>query len=306
MAIKASAPPHYGRVKTTDWLMRAVLLVATLLTVGPLLLIVGHVTMHGVGALNVEFFTEPYEPPEIVGNILANTFEDEDAGAEVILRGGILHGIVGTLIVTIASLVLVVPIGVLSGIFLSEFGNNRIGMVVRFACDVLSGAPSIIVGVVAYVLIVQKMQEFSVIAGAVALAFLMAPTITRATEEMMRLIPIDMREAAMALGAPTWYSTFTVIVPAALPGIVTGVMLALARGAGETAPLILTILGNNMLTFDLVGPIHALPLIIYKYTDSPYPVEHTIAWGTAFVLMVFVLAVNILMRVITHKQVKRR
>lgn len=221
-------------------------------------------------------------------------------------QGGVLHGIVGTLLITGLALLLAVPIGILAGIFLSEFPSNQVATVVRFACDVLSGAPSIVIGVVGYVLIVQRFQDFSGVAGSVALTFLMVPTITRTTEEILKLVPQSTREAAIAMGAPMWQSTFTVVIPAALTGIVTGVLLAFARGAGETAPLILTVLGNSELSFDLLKPIAALPLITYRYTESPFPAENTLAWGTALVLVVLVLSVNLLVRLATRSHLASR
>ncbi|HJZ49111.1 MAG TPA: phosphate ABC transporter permease PstA [Roseiflexaceae bacterium] len=225
---------------------------------------------------------------------------------DVVARGGVLHGIVGTLLVTGVALLLAIPIGLLAGIFLAEYPKNRLATIVRFCTDVLSGAPSIIAGVVAYILLVQRFQAFSGLAGSVALTILMVPTITRTTEEMLKLVPTDTREAAQALGAPTWYATFTVVVPTALAGIITGILLAFARGAGETAPLILTVLGNNELTYNLLGPIAALPLLTYRYTESPFPSENTLAWGTAFVLMMTVLLVNVFVRLATRSRLRGR
>ncbi len=219
---------------------------------------------------------------------------------DVVARGGVLHGIIGTLLITGVALLMALPIGLLAGVFLAEYPKNRLATVVRFCTDVLSGAPSIIAGVVAYILLVQRFQAFSGLAGSVAITILMVPTITRTTEEILKLVPHSTREAALALGAPTWYSTFTVVIPSALTGIVTGVLLAFARGAGETAPLILTVLGNNTITFNMLGPIAALPLLTYRYTESPFPSENTLAWGTAFVLMTTVLLINILVRLATR------
>jgi len=230
--------------------------------------------------------------------------QDQIVTTEVVARGGVLHGIIGTLLVIGVALLFAVPIGLLAGIFLAEYPKNRLATIVRFCTDVLSGAPSIIAGVVAYILLVQRFQSFSGLAGSIALTILMVPTITRTTEEMLKLVPGSLREAAQALGAPTWYSTVTVALPAALAGIVTGILLAFARGAGETAPLILTVLGNNELTYNMLGPIAALPLLTYRYTESPFPSENALAWGTAFVLMMTVLLVNILVRLATRSRLK--
>lgn len=217
-------------------------------------------------------------------------------------QGGVLHGIIGTLIIAGIGLLLALPIGIFAGVFLSEYRSERFATLVRFCVDVLSGAPSIIAGVVIYVIVVIPTQRFSAIAGSLALTILMIPIVTRTTEEMLKLVPDSMREAARGLGAPTWYSTFTVVLPAALPGIVTGVMLAFARGAGETAPLILTVLGSNVVSTALLEPMASLPLLTYRYTESPYPGENTLAWGAAFVLMMLVLIMNILVRVATRNR----
>jgi phosphate transport system permease protein len=220
-------------------------------------------------------------------------------------RGGVLHGIIGTLMVAGLALLLAVPIGLLAGIFLAEYPGNAVATFVRFCTDVLSGAPSIIVGVTIYVLIVRQTQTYSGYAGAVALAMLMVPTITRTTEEVLKLVPDTVREAAMALGAPTWWSTFTVVVPTALSGVVTGALLAFARGAGETAPLLLTIQGASRVSLDMAGPMAALPLLIYRYTESPFPSENKLAWGAAFVITSLVLIVNIVARLAIARQTRR-
>lgn len=217
-------------------------------------------------------------------------------------QGGVLHGIIGTLIIAGLGLLMALPIGIFTGIYLSEYRMQRFATTVRFCVDVLSGSPSIIAGVVIYVLVVIPTQRFSAIAGSMALAILMIPIVTRTTEEMLKLVPDSMREAARGLGAPTWYSTFTVVLPAALPGIITGVMLAFARGAGETAPLILTVLGSNIISTALLEPMASLPLLTYRYTESPYPGENTLAWGAAFVLMMLVLIMNILVRIATRNR----
>lgn len=259
-----------------------------------------------VGAL-VGAGTEPFPTTGMPPADAATTQQPVAMPAtDVVARGGVLHGIVGTLLVTGVALLLAIPIGLLAGIFLAEYPTNRLATIVRFCTDVLSGAPSIIAGVVAYILLVQRFQAFSGLAGSVALTILMVPTIIRTTEEMLKLVPASIREAAQALGAPTWYATFTVVVPTALTGIVTGILLAFARGAGETAPLILTVLGNNELAYNMLGPIAALPLLTYRYTESPFPSENTLAWGTAFVLMMIVLLVNVLVRLATRSRLRQR
>ncbi len=339
MSLKSSVSSNYARRKAVDAIMRSLVLVATGLAIVPLVLIIGYVTVIGGGALSWEFFTDIYKPPmqvsmpdlgpvdpndpfanldlgSLVGSEPGTGQEGADEKGSGILeapaRGGVFHGIVGTLLITTVALLIATPIGVMAGIFLSEFPDNPVAATVRFASDVLSGAPSIIVGVTAYILIVNARGAdgqplgFAGIAGSIALTFLMVPTITRTTEEVLKLVPETTREAALAMGATTWYSTFTVVIPTALSGIVTGVMLAFARGAGETAPLIMTVLGSNVLMTNLFEPMAALPLITYRYTESPFPSENTLAWGSAFVLMMLVLLVNILVRIATRNRLRMR
>lgn len=286
---------NYTRRRIFDQVMRGCTVVATLIAMVPLVLILGYVIIRGGAALSIEFFTESYKPP---------TMGLQGGVGEIQAAGGVLHGIIGTLLVTGWALLLALPVGVLAGVFLAEYPSNSVATVVRFGTDVLSAAPSIIVGIVAYVLIVQQTKQFSGVAGSVALSVLMLPVIVRTTEEILRLVPQTTREAAMALGAPKWWSTLTVVLPAALGGIVTGALLAFARGAGETAPLLLTVLGNNNVSWDMTKPITALPLMTYKYTQSPYPAEQELAWGTALVLTTMVLSVNLLARWATRTRLK--
>lgn len=244
------------------------------------------------------FFVETYQPPEF------NAPTDGSSAGSVQSRGGVLHGIIGTFLIVGASMLIAMPVGIMAGVFLSEYPSNVLANTVRFATDVLSAAPSIIVGVVAYVLIVQRTSQFSGIAGSVALSVLMVPVVTRTTEEMLKLVPSTVREAAMGLGAPKWWTTISVVIPAATSGIVTGALLAFARAAGETAPLLLTILGNNQITFDLLKPMAALPLMTYKYTESPFPSQNDLAWTSALILTSLVLFVNITARWATRNRVK--
>ena len=281
--------PNYRRRKLADQLMRGLTIGATLLALVPLFLILGYVLVRGASALNLAFFTQAYEPPVV------------ELNGAVGNAGGVLHGIIGSLMIVGIALLMALPIGILAAVFLSEYPSNSIATVVRFCTDVLSAAPSIVIGVVAYVLIVQRTHQFSALAGSVALAVLMIPVITRTTEEILKLVPSTMREAAVALGAPKWWLTLTVILPTALSGIVTGVLLAFARATGETAPLLLTVLGNNNVSFKLLEPMAALPLLTYKYTDTPFPALNQLAWGTALVLTVLVLSVNLGVRWATRR-----
>jgi phosphate transport system permease protein len=284
--------PNYTRRKWADRFMRGLTIGATVLALIPLALILGYVVARGVGALNLAFFTQAYEPP-VVGT-----------GGEISNAGGVLHGIVGSLIIVGLALLMALPIGILAAIFLAEYPANSVATTVRFCTDVLSAAPSIIVGVVAYVLIVQRTHQFSALAGSVALTVLIIPVIVRTTEEILKLVPSTMREAGIALGAPKWWLTLTVVIPTALSGIITGVLLAFARATGETAPLLLTVLGNNNVSFKLLEPMAALPLLTYKYTDTPFPAQNTLAWGSALVLTILVLGVNLAVRWATRDRMK--
>jgi phosphate transport system permease protein len=295
-----SPAPNHRRRRLIDLLMRSLTVLATLVALVPLVLILGFVVIRGASAFNIDFFTQAYQPPVLDLGL--------EAGGQVVSAGGVLHGIVGSLVVVGMAMLIALPIGVLAGIFLSEYPNNPFATVVRFCTDVLSGAPSIIVGVVAYILIVRQTGAdgrafgFSGMAGSIALAVLIVPIITRTTEEMLKLVPIATREAAAALGEPQWRAIINVVVPTALSGIVTGALLAFARAAGETAPLLLTIFGRNEVSWALWEPIAALPLLTYKYTETPFPQQNELAWGAALVLTLLVLATNILVRWATQKQ----
>jgi phosphate transport system permease protein len=284
-----SQAQNYQHRKMFDIFMRGMTVVATLLALIPLFLILGYVVMRGASGLSISFFTEIYQPPAF-------------GMGEVTNEGGVLHGIIGTFIIVGTAMLIALPVGIFAGVFLAEYPSNSVATAVRFATDVLSAAPSIIVGVAAYVLIVKEIQNFAGIAGSVALAILMVPVITRTTEEILKLVPTTVREAAMGLGAPKWWATLTVVIPAAMSGIATGAMLAFARAAGETAPLLLTILGSNNIVYNLYEPMAALPLLTYKYTESPFPLQNDLAWTAALVLTLLVLVVNILARWATRNR----
>lgn len=298
-----SPAPNYRRRRMFDRVMRSMTVAATIAALVPLVLIIGYVLVRGLGAWSVDFFTQSYQPPVVSGGL--------SSGGEVANAGGVLNGIIGTILIVGTAMLIATPIGILAAIFLAEYPGNSVATVVRFCTDVLSGAPSIIVGVVVYYEIVRRIGAdgkplgFSGLAGSIALAILIIPIITRTTEEMLKLVPNTTREAAMALGAPKWWLTFTVVLPTALSGIATGVLLAFARAAGETAPLLLTILGNNQVSFNMLEPMAALPLLTYKYTDTPFPAQNELAWGTALLLTVLVLTMNLLVRWATSKRAGR-
>jgi phosphate transport system permease protein len=259
--------------------MQALTCACALLAVVPLALVFYHVLRSGIGALNWAFFTQLSKP---VG----------EAG------GGVANAIVGTFELLGLAALLGVPVGVCGGIFLSEYGYTRLNWWIRFAADVLNGVPSIIWGMVVCGLVVGPMKGFSAWAGGVVLGFIMIPLIMRATEEVLRLVPHGYREAALALGIPLWRAILQIVVRTALNGILTGVLLALARVAGETAPLLATAFGNRYWNHHLSEPIAALPLQIFNYAISPYEDLHRQAWAGALVLLLMVAIINVAVRVL--------
>lgn len=259
---------------------------AALAVVLPLVLIVWHLVSKGLPALNLDFFLHMPKP---VG----------ESG------GGMANAIVGTLLIVGMAALIAIPLGMAAGVYLAEYGHGRFAMLVRYTTDVLSGVPSIVVGVVAYGLVVIPMGRFSGIAGAVALSILMLPPIIRATEEMVRLVPQSYRQGALALGAPRWKVTQQVVLPAARAGIVTAAMLAVARAAGETAPLLFTALGNRFWSVHIDQPIATLPVFIFDYARAPYADWNRQAWTGALVLVLLVAVISGVLR-LTVRRVRDR
>ena len=260
----------------TDHLATGLAVLATILVVAPLFAIFAYLLIKGASSLNLAFFTQIPKPEGEVGGGMANA----------IVGSGVLLGI--------ASL-LGVPIGIGGGIYLAEYGRGtRLANAVRFTADVLNGVPSIVMGIAIYALIVVPQKHFSAFAGGVALGIMMIPTVTRTTEEMLLMVPHSVREAALGLGVPTWRSVLSITLRTASPGVITGCMLAFARVAGETAPLLFTALGNQFWSVSPNETIAALPLQIYTYAISPYDDQHRLAWAGALVLIVLiVLAVSL-------------
>ncbi len=272
-AARPLAIPNVGlRRMITDYVMTALSVLAVLVVLAPLLAIFGYLVYKGVGSISWDFLTQTPKPVGEPGGGMANAIE----GSAVILGLASLLG---------------VPIGIGAGIYLAEYGRGGyLGHIVRFVSDVLNGVPSIVIGIVAYALVVLKQKHFSALAGGVALAIMMIPTITRTTEEMLLLVPAQIREAAYGLGVSQWRTTLSITLRTALPGVITGVMLAFARVAGETAPLLFTAFGNQYWNFNLNQPTAALPLQIFSYAISPFDEWHKQAWAGALVLIVMIVA----------------
>jgi phosphate transport system permease protein len=260
----------------TDHVATGLAILATVLVVTPLIAIFGYLIFKGASSVNLEFFTQIPKPEGEVGGGMANA----------IVGSGVLLGI--------ASL-LGIPVGIGGGIYLAEFGRGtRLANAIRFTADVLNGVPSIVMGIAIYALIVVPQHHFSAFSGGVALGIMMIPTVTRTTEEMLLMVPNSIREAALGLGVPNWRSVLSITLKTASPGVITGCMLAFARVAGETAPLLFTALGNQFWSISANREIAALPLQIYIYAISPYDDQHRLAWAGALVLIaLIVLAVSL-------------
>jgi len=250
---------------------------AVVIALIPLALILFYVIKEGVGALNLAFFTQMPKPVGEPG-------------------GGMANAIVGTLILIGIAALFAVPIGCICGIHLAEYPVSKFSSVVRFAADVLNGVPSIVVGIFAYGLVVLPVKRFSAIAGGFALGLLMIPIVVRTTEELLRLVPPGLREGALALGATRTRAVFSVILPAALPGILTGILVALARVAGETAPLLFTAFNNRFFSTNIAQPIASLTVQVFTYAISPYEDWHRQAWAGAFLLVMIILSLSMLAR----------
>ncbi|MBI1815652.1 MAG: phosphate ABC transporter permease PstA [Deltaproteobacteria bacterium] len=272
---------RYRRRRLINLAAQALAVVCTIAVLTPLLLIFGYLLTKGVTSLNFDFFTQLPKPVGETG-------------------GGMANAIVGTMVLIGLASALGLPVGVLTGVYLAEFGYGRFGWAVRFCADVLNGVPSIVIGIFAYTLIVLPTKTFSAYAGGFALAVIMLPIVARTTEEMLRLVPTSLREASLALGIPSWRTTVSVVLRTARGGIVTGIMLAVARIAGETAPLLFTAFGNQFWHHGLSGPISSLPVQIFTYAISPFDDWHRQAWAGALILLSLILLTSLSVRFLTR------
>jgi phosphate transport system permease protein len=267
-----------------NYLVSGLSIAATICVIVPLMVILFYLIYKGASSLNLAFFTHIPAP---VGE-----------------TGGMANSIVGSGIILLLASLMGIPIGIAGGVYLAEFGRGRaLATAVRFTADVLNGVPSIVMGIAIYSLIVVQQKHFSALAGGVALAIMMVPTITRTTEEMLATVPHAIREAALGLGVPKWRTVLSVSLRTASPGIITGCMLAFARVAGETAPLLFTAFGNQFWSFRLNEPIAALPLQIYVYATSPYDEWHRLAWAGSLVLIVLIMVSVTLIRIFANRGV---
>jgi phosphate transport system permease protein len=270
MGGKANAAVLSLRRRVVDVLATAAAAASVLVVLAPLIAIFGYLIYKGVGALNWAFLTQIPKP---VG----------EAG------GGMANAIGGSILVLGIASIFGVPLGIGSGIYLAEYGRGRFGDLIRFTADVLNGVPSIVIGIVGYSIVVLTQKHFSALAGGVALGIMMVPTITRATEEMLLLVPTQVREAAYGLGVPRWRTTISITLRTATSGVITGVMLAFARIAGETAPLLFTAFGNQYWNWNVNQPTAALPLQIFTYAISPFDEWHRQAWAGALILIILIV-----------------
>ena len=273
--------------KGKNFFMLGLCFLSAAATIVPLIMISYYTLSKGIGTLNLDFFIRMPKPVGESGGGMANAI----AGSGILLGIGGLIGL---------------PVGIMAGIYLAEYGDNPFGSAVRFLTDVLSGVPSIVIGVVAYILVVLPMKHFSALAGGVALGLLMIPVVTRTTEEMLRLVPVSYREAALALGVQRWKATLRIVLPSALTGITTGILLALARAAGETAPLLFTALGNRFWSTSIFQPIASLPVFVFDYAKAPFEDWNRQAWAAAFVLILLIFLLSLLFRYVTRSRYGER
>ena len=274
------------RRRAKDRAFTGVLWLCAFLAMLPLVFIAGYVIVKGASALNVDFFTKTPSPPGLPG-------------------GGIAQSFVGTGMIVGIAILFAVPLGVLTAVYLSEYGTGRLASAVRFVAEILLSTPSIVAGAFIWALVVVRTGQFSAFAGSLALTVLMWPIITRATEEILRLVPQETREGGLALGLPRWKVVVRLVVPTAGAGIFTAIMLAVARGLGETAPILLTALGNDFVNVNPSQPTDAVTLRIYNYAQGAFPEWHTLAWGGAITLLAAVLVLSITARVLSTRQQSR-
>jgi phosphate transport system permease protein len=265
-----------------DKLFKKIIILFTFCSILPMFFILFFITSKGISVINWRFLTQLPKPIGEMG-------------------GGISNAIIGTLMLIGIATAFSVPVGILTGIFLSENRKGKLASLTRLCVETLQGVPSVVIGIIAYIWLVVSLGSFSALSGGVALGLMMLPVIITATEETLKLIPGSLKEASLALGVSYPRTILKVILPAGISGIVTGILLSIARVAGETAPLLFTAFGSPFMNLNILKPVNSLPLMIFNYATSPYPDWHTLAWGASFVLIAFVLGLNLLTKVVTRK-----
>ena len=268
--------------KISDRIATAAIYIMALVTVLPLFLVVGYIVFYGFKHLSFELITRNPAP----------------VGEE---GGGVLNGIVGSGIILMISMAIGIPIGLLGGLYLADSPDGKWKHIIRLSVEILQGIPSIVIGIIGYILIVLPMHRFSAVAGGVALSMIMLPIIVVSTEEVLRMVPVELREAGIALGMPRWRVNLFVVLRTGLGGVISGILLSLSRVAGETAPLLFTALGSQFFSFKLDRPIAALPLQIFNYSISPYPEWHSLGFAASFLLLIGILAINIITRTVIER-----
>jgi phosphate transport system permease protein len=261
---------------------KGIIIAGTIISTLPLLLILFYIFKQGITAINWDFFTNLPKPVGETG-------------------GGVANALVGSILILLVSCVLAIPVGIVIGIYLSEVAKSRLAYYCRLSVDVLQGIPSIVIGIIIYEWIVRPMGGFSAFSGSVALALMMLPSIIKSTEETLKLLPESLKEASLALGVPYYKTILKIIVPTGISGIMTGVILSIARVIGETAPLLFTAFGNPFMNTNIFKPISSLPLIIFNYATSPYNDWHQLAWGASMLLILMILILNIITKIVQRK-----
>jgi len=265
-----------------NYFFKAIILLLTAVSVVPLMLILYYIVRQGISAINWDFFVNLPKPVGEIG-------------------GGIFNAIIGSIIIIFLASLIAIPIGVSIGIYLSENSKSRISYFSRLSVDVLQGIPSIVLGIIIYLWFVKPFGGFSAISGSIALSLIMLPSIIKSTEETLKLIPNSLKEASLALGVPFYKTILRVIIPAGFSGILSGIILGIARISGETAPLLFTSFGNPFTSYNVLKPMSSIPLIIFNYATSPYEDWHRLAWGASFILIIFILFLNILTKLTEKK-----
>lgn len=281
MSVPAAVPNLAYRV-IKDRVFQALVVLLSFLTFLPLLLIIFHIVQNGIAVVDWQFLTHLPRPVGEVG-------------------GGIANAVVGTLMLIVTASIIAIPLGVGAGVYLAERKEGKVCYLVRLCVEILHGVPSIVIGIIAYAWVVITLGTFSALAGGISLAIMMLPVIVRSTEETLKLIPDMLREASLSLGVPYYRTVLKVIMPAGMSGIATGILISVARVGGETAPLLFTAFGSPYMEVNILKPVNSLPLVIFNYATSPYPEWHALAWGASFVLVAFVLLLNLSAKFLTRK-----